>query len=141
MKYLLDTCVLSELVRPSPDKHVLHWIKTADEQSLFISVLTFGEIAAGVAKLTKGARQETLEHWLEHDLSDRFRGRVLPVDLTVSKTWGKVRAETDRLGRRLPAIDGLIAATALAHDLTVVTRNLEDMKQSGVSLFSPWQEA
>lgn len=144
MKYLLDTCVLSELVRPSPDRHVLRWVESVDEQSLFISVLTVGEIASSVTKKAQGSRRIELERWLKQDLVERFSGRVLPVDVDVARVWSKVRSDTERLGRRLSAIDSLLAATALAHDLTLATRNIEDLHelvQSGVTLYSPWLEA
>ena len=138
MNFLLDTCVLSEVVRPKPDKKVIAWLKKQDEETLYISALTFGEIHKGIAKLPSSRRKEPLHQWVEHDLRDRFRNRVLDVTLAVAKVWGKIQGKSELEGQPLPAIAGLIAATALAHGLTVVTRNTVDMEQSGVALLNPW---
>jgi len=139
MKYLLDTCVISELVKIRPNKKVVDWITQNNEGNFYVSSLTFGEIHKGIEKLSESKRKNTLHQWVEHDLKDRFRNRILSVDLKVAMVWGKIQAKTELDGKPMPAIDGLIAATGVAHDLTVVTRNITDMKQSGVTLLNPWK--
>ena len=139
MKYLLDTCVISELVKIRPNKKVVDWITQNNEGNFYVSSLTFGEIHKGIEKLPKSIRKNTLHQWVEHDLKERFRNRILSVDLNVAMVWGKIQAKTELDGKPMPAIDGLIAATGMAHDLTVATRNIADMKQSGVTLLNPWK--
>ena len=139
MKYLIDTCVISELVKIRPNKKVVDWITQNNEGDFYVSSLTFGEIHKGIEKLPKSIRKNTLHQWVEHDLKERFRNRILSVDLNVAMVWGKIQAKTELDGKPMPAIDGLIAATGMAHDLTVATRNITDMKQSGVTLLNPWK--
>ncbi|MBM4353844.1 MAG: type II toxin-antitoxin system VapC family toxin [Deltaproteobacteria bacterium] len=123
MKYLLDTCVLSELVRKSPEPAVVKWVDEQDEEDLYISVLTMGELVRGIERLSDSKKKARLRSWLEKDLCSRFEGRVLPVDVEVAAAWGAAQALAERAGEHVPAIDGLIAATALAGGMTVVTRN------------------
>ena len=139
MKYLLDTCVISELVKVNPEPKVIAWIQQAAEENLYLSALTFGELHKGIARLPASTRKKNLHQWVEHDLTERFANRVLAIDLQVAKTWGEIQGVAATAGRPMPAIDSLIAATGLAHDLTVVTRNTADMEPSGVSLFNPWE--
>lgn len=141
MSFLLDTSVISELVKPAPDNHVIEWLKHTDEASLYLSVLTIGEIEKGVAKLPASSRREKLETWVRHDLAERFRERLLAIDATVAATWGRLAGEAEARGEPLPVIDGLIAATGLAHDLTVATRNIEDFERCGARCFNPWVNA
>ena len=138
MRWLLDTSVISELIKNKAQRSVLDWVEGCDEQSLFLSVLTLGELQKGVAKLPPSKKKEFLQSWISSDLIQRFRGRILSVDEEVALVWGRIQGEAERRGRPMPAIDGLIAATALAHQLTVVTRNSSDMEQSRVSVFNPW---
>ena len=138
MRYLLDTSLISELVKKKPQRPVLDWVEACDEYSLFLSVLTLGELQKGVTKLSQSKRKEFLHSWISNDLIQRFRGRILNVDEEVAVVWGRIQGEAERRGRPMPAIDSLIAATALAHQLTVVTRNSSDIEQSGVSVFNPW---
>jgi predicted nucleic acid-binding protein len=138
VSYLLDTCVLSELVRPAPDPGVVKWARAHDELEMYISVLTIGELTRGVEKLGKSRRKEQLRRWLEHDLSERFKGRVLPVDSSVAAAWGAMTAAAERVGVTVPAVDGLIAATAAVAGLAVVTLNVADMQATGVRLVNPW---
>ncbi|MDQ6971614.1 MAG: type II toxin-antitoxin system VapC family toxin [Mariprofundaceae bacterium] len=135
MSYLLDTNVLSELVRAKPNPAVLAWFGNVPDDSLYISVLTIGEIRKGVELLADGARREKLRVWLEHDLPDWFESRVLAVDMPVAERWGKLQAEA---GRSVPAIDSLLAATALHHELRMVTRNVQDFVFTGLELINPW---
>lgn len=138
MNYLLDTCVISELVKPEPNGRVVGWLKTQAEISLYLSSITFGEIQKGISKLSVGRKQRELQNWLDRDLTERFRNRILPVDARAALMWGRIRAAAEKNGRTIPVIDGLIAAVGMANDLTVVTRNVEDMPDEGVAIFNPW---
>ena len=109
MKFLLDTCVISEIIRPKPSNKVIKWIK-----------------------------KEELHNWVENDLKERFWNRIINIDLHVAMQWGKIQGIAEKAGKPIPAIDSLIAATGIAHHLTVVTRNTTDMKESGVALLNPW---
>lgn len=135
MSYLLDTNVLSELVRATPDPAVIAWFDQVPDDSLCISVLTLGEIRKGVETVVDSARKEKLRVWLEHTLPDWFEGRVLPVDEAVAEQWGRMLAEANR---PVPAIDSLLAATALQHDLRMVTRNERDFAFPGLEVVNPW---
>ena len=136
--FLLDTNCISELVRTRPEPRVLEWMEAADESLLYISVLTLGEIRKGVAGLPQGKRQTQLEMWLELDLQARFSGRILPVDALIADRWGLMAAEAKRKGWALSAVDGLLAATALQHNLTIVSRNISDFANTQVQSLNPW---
>jgi len=138
MKYLLDTCILSELTKKNPSNTLINWLSAQDESRLFISVLTIGEIHKGIEKLPDSAKKNTLHHWVNHDLKERFYNRILDLDLQTATTWGRIQAYSEIQGRSMPVIDGLIAATGIRYDLTVVTGNIKDMQISGVSLLNPW---
>lgn len=135
MSYLLDTNVISELVRPKPAKAVLAWFENIPSEALHISVLTLGEIRKGVEQMPDGARREKLRLWLEHDLAGWFETRVLPVDIQVADRWGRLVAQ---MGRPVPSIDSLLAATALHHELRLVTRNQKDFDYPGLEVINPW---
>ena len=139
MRFLLDTCVISEIIRPNPSSKVIEWIKNEDENNFFISVLTFGELHKGIEKLVESKRKEELHDWVENDLRERFSNRTINIDLQVAMLWGKIQGIAEKNGRPIPAVDALIAATGIAHHLTVVTRNTVDMKESGVPLLNPWE--
>ncbi len=136
--FLLDTNCVSELVAPKPEPRVIEWVDAADEATLYLSVLTLGEIRKGVASLPQSKRRTRLESWLEVDLQARFAGRIVPIDAAISDRWGSISAEAKRRGKVLPVIDGLLAATALHHNLTVVSRNASDFGQSLVRVLNPW---
>jgi len=138
VKYLLDTCVISELIKLEPNENVVRWLKGVDEDQLYISVLTFGEIEKGIEKLAKGSKKQILRLWLEGDLKHRFENRIIQIDLDVALKWGQIQAMTEKKGKPLPAIDGLIAVSALVNSCIVVTRNEVDMVQSTVELLNPW---
>ncbi len=138
MKYLLDTCVISEVIKPSPNKNVIKWLKEQEESGLYLSVLTFGEIEKGIEKSVDERRKNKLRLWVEEDLKERFAGRILPVDMAVATKWGEIQGKSERAGRPLPSIDGLIAVTGLVNNCVVVTRNISDMQQSSVALHNPW---
>ncbi len=138
MKYLLDTCVISELIKPKPDQNVLSWIQKQSENDLYLSVLTFGEIEKGIKKATNLTRKKNLQLWVENDLKKRFEGRIITIDLDVSIKWGAIQGTTELIGKSMPAIDGLIAVSGLTYNCVVVTRNTSDMLQSTVELLNPW---
>lgn len=138
MSYLIDTNVLSELVRPKPDAAVLNWFANTPDEALFLSVLTLGEIRKRVEKLPDLSRREKLRLWLEHDLRDWFGRRILPIDPDVADHWGRLLAQA---GRPMPAIDSLIAATARHHELRLVTRNTRDFDYAGLEVINPWESA
>lgn len=135
MSYLLDTHILSELRRRQPNAHVVDWIEQRPPQSLYLSVLTLGELRKGIARLPESGHRQQLQDWLEHELQRYFLGRILPVDGAVAERWGQLCAQA---GRPLPVIDSLLAATALHHDLVLVTRNVRDVEGLGVRLFNPF---
>ena len=139
MRYLLDTCVISEVVKSKPNKNVISWLKKQDESSLFISVLTFGEIEKGIEKAPDKIRKKKLRLWVEDDLKQRFEGRVLNIDLNTTTEWGILQGKSEQAGRPMPAIDGLIAVSGLVNNCIVVTRNTSDMEPSTVELFDPWK--
>jgi predicted nucleic acid-binding protein len=137
--FLLDTNIISELVKAKPDVKVTAWIELADESLLYLSVLTLGEIRKGIASLTDASRRIVLETWLDSDLQLRFADRILPIDQAVANRWGLIAAKASATKFPLPVIDGLLAATALHHNLTFVTRNTRDVVATGVPTFNPWR--
>lgn len=137
--YLLDTNCISEVVRINPDPRVMAWIEAADESLLYLSVLTLGKIRKGLAALSPGKRRNQLETWLEGDLRARFSGRILSIDSHVADRWGWLAATAKRSGKALSVIDGLLASTALHHNLTIVSRNIADFAHLHIPLLNPWQ--
>ncbi len=139
MRYLLDTCVLSELTRKRPLKRVSEWLAQQDDLSLFLSVITFGELQKGIGKLPDSTKRRELQSWVDYDLRRRFEGRVLAIDHETAVRWGEISATAEEDGRRIPVLDGLLVATALVSGLTVVTRNTRHMEHSAAKLFNPWE--
>lgn len=137
--FLLDTNVISELIKSEPDGNVLRWIDETEETILFLSVLTPGEIRAGIERLNPGKRRGRLESWLTVDLRRRFQDRILAINEAIAERWGTLSATATKKGRPLPVIDGLLAATALHHNLILVTRNGTDVSGTGVPTLDPWQ--
>ncbi|MFY9680926.1 MAG: type II toxin-antitoxin system VapC family toxin [Candidatus Sulfotelmatobacter sp.] len=137
--FLLDTNCISELIRSNPEPRVMDWMRAADESLLYLSVLTLGEIRKGAAILPQSKRRTRLESWLQFDLQVRFSGRILAIDNAVADRWGWLTAEAKRKGKPLAAIDGLLAATALQHGLTVVSRNSADFAHAQVPVLNPWE--
>lgn len=137
MRYLVDTCVLSELVRKNPEPKVVRWM---DDRELmtYLSVLTLGELQKGLAKLPDGHRKEQIQAWIDRNIPERFENRIIPIDVEVASTWGRLTGEAENQGEKLPVIDSLIAATAISHNLTVVTRNTHDLIRCGARVFDPW---
>ncbi|MDX2226346.1 MAG: type II toxin-antitoxin system VapC family toxin [Verrucomicrobiae bacterium] len=138
MNYLLDTCVLSEFTKPTPSESLIEWMEGQDEENLFLSCLTLGELEKGVCKLPSSKRKNVLRHWLNHDLTARFSDRILALDENVCRTWGRLCAEVESRGKKMPVMDSLIAATALENSLSLVTRNESDMQFAGVKIVNPW---
>ena len=134
MSFLLDTNVISEWVKPRPDPHVVAWLADTDEDRTFLSAISFAEIRLGIELLPEGLRRRQLALWLAEDLTARFEGRILPVDLPVARKCAALHVP-DPLEDR----DSLIAATALVHGMTVVTRNTVHFQRTGVALLNPWQ--
>ena len=139
--FLLDTNVISELIKPKPEPKVTRWIDGTDEEVLFLSVLTLGEIRKGVVLLPRSARRSVLETWLSKELPLRFSGRILSIDPGVADRWGQISGLTSAKGVHVGVIDGLLAATAIEHNLTLVTRDIRDVAATGVTLFNPWTDA
>lgn len=139
MKYLLDTCVISELIKKNPNHKVSTWVSKTAENTLFISLLTIGEIHKGIEKLPQSKKKEYLHNWVNFDLKERFKNRIINFDIETATTWGKIQAQSEIMGKAMPAIDGQIAATGICYNLIVVTRNTSDMEISGVSLHNPWE--
>jgi predicted nucleic acid-binding protein len=135
--FLIDTNVVSELIKPRPSCRVADWIDAQEEQLFHLSVLTLGEIRRGIVQLAPSRRRTDLAAWLSGDLLTRFAGRILQIDQEVADRWGHLAGAK---GATIPVIDGLLAATALQHNLTLVTRNTKDMTSTGVGLFNPWSD-
>jgi len=140
VKYLLDTCLISELTKKEPDSNVLLWLGKQDESTLYLSVLTMGELQRGISKLLDNRRKEELQAWVNNDLAARFNGRILSIDVEVAGAWGTLVGTAERLGKKLPVMDSLIAATANTHNLIVITRNTRDMERCQAKVFNPWKD-
>lgn len=138
MRLLLDTNVLSEVTKPRPAEGVLNWLHGLDEDRTFISIVSIAEIRRGVALMENGRKRDALDEWLTHDLPQRFDNRTIAVESAVAFAWGDLMALAKRSGRALASMEGLIAATAIAHDLTLATRNTKDFEGFGIDIVDPW---
>ena len=138
MSFLLDTNVLAEPMKERPNSGVLAWLSQANEDQVFVSVVTITELRYGVERLATGKRRERLDSWLRKDLITRFGGRILPVDLRIAETCGGLMARSESMGRPIDARDAFIAATAEVHGLTLVTRNTSDFAPTLKTIISPW---
>jgi predicted nucleic acid-binding protein len=138
MRLILDTNVLSEVTKPRPAEGVLNWLHGLDEDRTFISIVSIAEIRRGVALMDNGRKRDALDEWLTQDLPQRFDNRIIPVEGSVALAWGDLMALAKRSGRGLASMDGLIAATAIAHDLTLATRNTKDFEGFGIDIVDPW---
>ena len=138
MNFLLDTNVVSEWVKTKPNANVVRWLANIDDDQVYLSAITFAEIRQGVYEMPHGRRRDSLESWVEADLSLRFEGRILDVDLVVAETWGTLMAQSTKMGINLNVMDAFIAATAKVHAVTLVTRNTKHFTKLGVALANPW---
>ena len=137
--FLLDTNVPSELTRPKSDPRVEAWLEDAEDEQLYFSVVSLGEILKGVTRLPESRRRTELQVWLDNTLRPWFAGRILPVTERIAERWGIVAGQCSLRGKTIKVADGLIAATALHHELTIVTRNVKDFEYLGVNLLNPWE--
>ncbi|MBE9115170.1 type II toxin-antitoxin system VapC family toxin [Lusitaniella coriacea LEGE 07157] len=138
MTYLLDTCLISELVAKQPNQRVVDWLDAQSPEALCLSVITIGEIAKGISKLVASQRKDSLTIWLNETLPARFAGRIIGIDFATMVLWGELVGQLERQGRVLPIIDSLIAAIALQNSLQLVTRNESDFAGTGVIIINPW---
>ena len=138
MNFLLDTNVVSEWVKLKPDANVVRWLASVDEDNVYLSVITLAEIRQGVCEMPPGRRRDSLESWLDGDLSLRFEGRILDVDLAVAEMWGVLMAQSTKMGINLNVMDAFIAATAKLHAATLATRNTRHFEKLDVVLANPW---
>lgn len=138
MTYLLDTCLISELVVKQPNQQVLDWLDAQEPETLYLCVITIGEIAKGISKLPTSKRKDSLLTWLNVTLPHRFEHRILSVDVSTMMLWGNLVGQLELSGRPLPVMDSLIAAIVLQYSLTLVTRNENDFAGTGVVIFNPW---
>lgn len=139
MKYLLDTCVISELVAKQSNPKVVEFVDALDPDDVYLSVITIGEITKGIEKLPKSKQKQELHTWLKEDLLVRFDGKIIPLDTDVLLEWGLLTARLESIGKTLPTMDSLIAATVLAHKFALVTRNVDDFDSAGMEIFNPWE--
>ncbi len=139
MRYLLDTCVISEAIKARPNRRVVDWLRTCVTSDVYISVLTLGEIQKGISKIKDEKRIRKLQPWLDQDIQSRFAGRILSIDSEVARTWGEIQGKSERSGRTLPTIDGLLAATALVHRLCLVTRNVDHFLEVDLKVLNLWK--
>ncbi|MFA4837709.1 MAG: type II toxin-antitoxin system VapC family toxin [Dehalococcoidia bacterium] len=139
MRYLLDTNVISELIAKHPNERVIQWLDQLDPTSIYLSVITVGELCKGIEKLTESSRKDELRNWLTDELLIRFQDRILVLDMDAMLTWGELVGRLERTGRPLAAIDSLIAALALANSCSLVTRNEADFRDTGLNVINPWK--
>lgn len=137
MNFLLDTNAVSEWVKPHPNPGIIAWMESADEDRIFISVISFAELRFGVERMAAGSRRSRLEEWLRHELPLRFEGRILPVTTSVAEAWGKMVSASQAVGRPMGVMNAFLAATAEIHHLTLVTRNVSDFRLLHAVL-NPW---
>lgn len=138
MTYLLDTCVISELASAKPNQAVVNWIDELNEEDVYLSVVTLGEIRRGIDRLPASSKRKALDKWLQGILV-RFQGKIISLDSPIILHWGSMVADLDKNGTPVPAIDSLIAASASYNRLTLVTRNVADFKNLKIQLLNPWK--
>lgn len=139
MNYLLDTCILSEFTRHKPDKKVVRWVDSVDEEKLFLSVITIGEIQHGIERLPESHRKTELLVWMNNGLVQRFGQRILPLEIQMMFMWGSLTARMENSGQPIPVMNSLIVVTALQNNLIIVTRNVSDFLPCGVQVINPWE--
>lgn len=139
MNFLLDTNVISEWTKQRPDIRMIDWLAAADEDRVFISVMTLAEIRYGVERMAEGSRKAALSRWLENDLPQRFEGRILAIDAAIADVCGRIMHKKLRRGAAPTVADSLLAATAQVYKLTLVTRNTKDFEKLDITLLNPWK--
>jgi len=139
VSYLLDTNVISEWTKSRPDAGVVAWLDGAEEDALYLSVLTFAEVRLGIELLPDGRKRERIAAWLDHDLAERFEGRIIDVDRDIAEAWARLIARGRAVGARPPVLDAFLAATALVRGMTLVTRNERDVARLEVPVLNPWR--
>jgi toxin FitB len=139
MKYLLDTCVISEFIAKQPNQKVIDWVNGQNEAEIYLSVITIGEIAKGIEKLSKSKRKTELATWLDDELPIRFSGKIFEINREVMLSWGKLTGRLDQQGKRMAAVDSFIAAIALHNACQLVTRNEADFEYAGLTIINPWK--
>ncbi len=138
MNFLLDTNIVSEWTKPRPDPGVVNWLAEADEDRIYLSVITIAELRHGIERLPAGARRLKLHDWLMDQVPQRFGDRLLIVDAETAQIWGRVMAQVQKTGYQPNIMDAFIAAAVLQHDMTLVTRNIADFKSFQIRLINPW---
>lgn len=138
MRYLLDTNIISEFISKTPNQNVINHILTLDENDLYLSVITIGEIKTGIENLDNGSKKEKLLHWLENDLLLRFQNRIVDIDTNIILQWGVINNKLKKLGKPLPIMDSLIGATSEVKDLILITRNEKDFKNLNIKIINPF---
>jgi predicted nucleic acid-binding protein len=141
VSWLLDTNVICEPTRRAPSPRVVEWLRSVPSAEAHASIITLGEIRRGILRLPAGQRRRKLEKWMREEFQPAFAGRILPLGEEEITAWAELLAGLEKRGRSMPAIDSLIAATALARDLTIATRNTEDFAHSGARVFNPWRQS
>jgi toxin FitB len=139
LNYLLDTCVVSEFTKPGPNQKVLSWLNSTDVERQFISSVSLGEIQKGISSQQNSNRRAELEEWFRTELMNQFSGRILSLDVYEFIVWGQMTARQRAQGKTMPVIDSLIAAIALCHQMTLVTRNVTDFLETDLSIINPWE--
>jgi toxin FitB len=140
MSYLLDTCAVSEMVSVNPNTKVLKWFESQPEKSLYLSIITIGEIEKGIYQLVQSKKRLRLETWLFDNLVPSFQNRLLGIDRKLMTTWAKMNAELKIKGMNRQSFDSLIEATALHHQMILVTRNIKNFQDSQVTILNPWED-
>ncbi|MBW1704062.1 MAG: type II toxin-antitoxin system VapC family toxin [Deltaproteobacteria bacterium] len=139
MKYILDTCVISELVKPVPNPKVVEWLNKTPSEALFLCVITIGEIHKGLTKLPDSKKKEALTHWV-NILLDEYKDKMIPIDLNVAENWGIIQGKAEKAGTPMSSIDSLIAAASYTYNFTLVTRNEKDFTTGNIPTFNPWKK-
>jgi predicted nucleic acid-binding protein len=139
MNYVLDTNVISELITRHPNQNVIDWIDKLDPETIYLSVITIGEVRKGIEKLAPSRRKDEMTLWLTNDLLLRFADKIVDITSTVMLVWGELTGQMEREGKSMPAIDSLIAASVIEGRFTLVTRNEDDFQYAGISIINPWK--
>ena len=139
MKYLLDTCVVSEMAKKAPDSKVVKWLGSQRIENLYLSWLTIGELQKGISKQGDTEKGRSLARWLKTSVLGRYVGRIFVVEREVAVEWGRICGEAERIGKPRPVVDALIAATAVVHKMKLATRNVRDMEGMGADIINPFE--